>query len=88
MLEDILKNYECKVITDDVLLNKYVFRNSQGDYLEIFQFLSDKREIRFVHDNFPGQRRFFSTNIPYSSVNDFESDLNRMGIELPKKLKK
>ena len=82
-LEEILKNYGVNpALTDDSLLTRYILKLSGNDNLEILVFKSDNNEIRFIHDNFPGQRRFFSTNIPYTSIEDFESDLKRMKIEV------
>ncbi|WP_286778982.1 MULTISPECIES: hypothetical protein [Sphingobacterium] len=86
MLEEILKNYKNRVIKDDCLFTKYAFRNAQGDYLDILIFSADKSEVRFIHDNFPFQRKFFATNIPYRNIEDFEADLRRMRIEIPDKL--
>lgn len=58
----------------------YVFSNAKGDFMELF-VIDGRNEYRFVIDNFPRQRKFYSTNIPYRSIEDFEYDLERMGIE-------
>lgn len=66
----------------------YVFSNAKGDFMEVF-IINGINEWRFVIDNYPRQRKFFSTNLPYRNIEDFEYDLTRIGIEpLIKKLKK
>lgn len=86
-MEEILNQFEgVQVFNNDSLSTKYILKLSNNDNLEVYVFKSDKNEVRFIHDNFPGQRRFFNTNIPYTSIEDFEMDLKRMKIELPNKL--
>ena len=63
---------------------KLVLRNEKGDYAEVMLF-AENREWRFMLDNFPFQRKFFASNIPINTIEEFESDLNRMGIPLPKR---
>lgn len=85
MLNDILKNYAVRRVDDDPSLKKYMISDGHSEYLEIYIYVNYDREVRFVHDNFPGQRKFFTTNIPYTSIEDFETDLRRMGIKIPPK---
>lgn len=61
----------------------YVFSNAKGDFMEVYVIDARSREWRFVIDNYPRQRKFFMTNLPYRSIEDFEHDLKRMGIEIP-----
>lgn len=61
----------------------FYFSDVKGNYLEIHKI--GKNDLRFVHDNFPGNRRFFSTNIPYQNIEQFEADLVRMNIPIPKR---
>lgn len=56
----------------------WIASNEKGDYLEIMDL--GQGETRFIHDNFPMQRRFFNTNIPYTSIEDFTNDMLRMNI--------
>lgn len=60
----------------------YIFANAKGDFMELF-VIDSGTEYRFVIDNYPRQRKFFSTNLPYRSVEDFEHDLIRTGVEIP-----
>lgn len=60
----------------------YIFSNAKGDFMEVF-VIDSRTEWRFVIDNYPRQRKIFSTNLPYRSIEDFERDLIRMGIEIP-----
>lgn len=60
----------------------YVFSNKKGDFMEVYVIQTDRDlQWRFVIDNYPRQRKFYSTNLPYRSIDDFEYDLERMGIE-------
>lgn len=62
----------------------YIFSNSKGDFMELF-VIDSRTEFRFVIDNYPRQRKLFMTNLPYRSIEDFEHDLVRMGVEIPKR---
>lgn len=59
---------------------RYVFKDVSGDYLEIILYDED-RSWYFILDNFPMERKMFSHNMPYYSLDQFESDLGRMGIK-------
>jgi len=59
----------------------FAVSNEKGHYMEVFDL--GHNEIRFIKDNFPMPRRFFNTNIPYTSLEDFESDLRRMNLPIP-----
>lgn len=83
---DILDSYHNSGIHDIAMSGKrYVFSNNQGDYLEVIAYGERLEEVRFIHDNFPMKRRAFSTNIPYANLDEFEVDLKRMKIEIPKR---
>jgi len=58
----------------------YIFSDIKGDFMEVY-ILDGFREWRFVIDNFPMQRKIFNSNLPYRSIEDFENDLSRIGIE-------
>lgn len=65
----------------------YIFSDEIGnDFFEVY-ILSD-HDYRFVIDNYPAQRKFYSTNLPYRDINDFESDMARIGIKLKRKNEK
>jgi hypothetical protein len=63
--------------------NGLIYSNDKCDFYEIYDL--DENEYRFIIDNFPFPRRFYNTNIPWLSIEDFENDLKRMKIEIPKK---
>lgn len=68
----------------------YVFSSPKynGDFMEVYVINARTQQWRFVIDNYPRQRKFFATDLPYRTVEDFEHDLVRMGIEpLIKKIK-
>lgn len=79
-LEEIVKNYSNIRRVEGFTDMKYVARNQNCDFLEIYDL--GQGEIRFVFDNFPRLRTVFSTNIPYYSLEQFESDLSRIDIEI------
>ncbi len=82
-----MKNFNVSQVITDSLATRHIIKLEGNNTLEVIIFKGEGREIRFIHDNFPGQRRFFSTNIPYTSIEDFESDLNRMKINARKEVK-
>ena len=82
-LSDLSESFENIHRQKDTALGKsFVVLDKNGiSYLELFEL--GENQIRFVHDNFPMSRRFFNTNIPYTSLEDFESDLRRMNLPIP-----
>jgi hypothetical protein len=80
-IQEILSVYVISHEKEELFGKQYSFSNERGDYLEILVF--DKTTVRFIDDNFPFPRRAFCTDIPYRSIDDFESDLKRMRIEIP-----
>lgn len=66
----------------------YVFSNEKGDFMEVYVIQTDKDlQWRFVVDNYPRQRKFYSTNLPYRTIEEFEYDIDRIGIEKLKRKK-
>jgi hypothetical protein len=41
-----------------------------------------KNEWRIYVDNFPGEKKYFSTNLPMNTVRDFLNDISRTGLKL------
>jgi hypothetical protein len=41
-----------------------------------------KNEWRFFLDNYPGQKKYYATNLPFRTVGDFISDMQRLGVPL------
>jgi len=39
-------------------------------------------EIRVYVDNFPGQKKYFSSNYPVPTIEQFEADIKRTGLKL------
>ena len=65
----------------------YVFSDPDtgSDFFEVYVYGEKMNEYRFVIDNFPAQRKFYTTNLPYESIDDFLSDMKRIGIDLIRK---
>lgn len=59
-----------------------VDEHTGNEIAELCVLGEDEREWRFCVDNYPGQRKFYSTNLPYETFEDFMIDLKRINIEL------
>jgi hypothetical protein len=66
---------------------RYVFKDTDlhDDYLELFIW-NEEKEWSFLLDNYPFPRKRFTHQLPVRSIEDFESDLERMGIPIPEKI--
>ena len=84
-ITEILKLYKISGVHEVPTGHCYVFSNIKGNYLEIIVF-GGGNEVRYIDDNYPLPRKIFSSNIPVMTIEEFESDLIRMGIEIPNKL--
>ena len=82
--EILLTSYEDCTVKKSHSWDTYIFGNEKGHYLEVM-VCDENKQYRFIDDNFPFPRRFFNTDIPICSIEDFEADLKRMRIELPKR---
>ena len=72
-----------RVDNTDTFGPSYTFQNAKGDYFTLYVWKGG--EYRFLDDNFPGQRRAFNSKIPIRTFAEFEMDLRRMKIEIPKR---
>lgn len=63
----------------------YIFTDKGSDYLKVL-ITNENKTLIFVDDNFPAPRRAFSSDIPITSISEFENDLKRMNIKIPKRL--
>lgn len=61
---------------------RYIISADKGDISEIFFFNKHSHEIRIFIDNFPGQKKEFSTNIPFETFKEFQDKLLSLGLEL------
>lgn len=63
----------------------YIFSNEIGsDYMDLY-VVDGHRELRFTIDNFPCQRKFYSTNIPLLNIDDFIRLLQQMNVYIPER---
>lgn len=58
----------------------YAVMGLAGDLAQIAYL--NNGEWRIEIDNFPRQKKYYITNLPFSSVEEFQSDMARMGIDL------
>ena len=64
------------------LTEKYLVTNSKGDAGEIYYFVNKPHELRIFIDNYPRQKKEFSTSIPFESLKEFQEKLLFLGLEL------
>ena len=62
------------------------FGEKNSDYF--YLIVHKERGYGYYHDNFPAPKKYFSSDIPIKTFEDFERDLERMNIPVPKRLKK
>ena len=68
-----------------VLGKSFVLSGEGGDIAQIHHL--GKGDWRIFIDNFPGPKRFYSTNFPMRSNRQFMADLKRIGLILTLKKK-
>lgn len=62
--------------------SEIVYINQGGKFLGTIRFSREFQTWDFYLDNFPGDKKFFRTNLPYYSWEQFRLDCERMGINL------
>ena len=58
----------------------YVVKDESGN--DIAQVVFMGNELNIEVDNFPGQKQYYSTNLPVTSNIQFASELKRVGIDI------
>ncbi len=58
----------------------YILSADKGDIAEILYFA--KNEWKIIIDNFPRQRKFYSTNMPIITIEDFISEMARIDLKI------
>ena len=66
---------------DDDRCESFRVRNEHGSDAGTMSYLG-KNEWRIFVDNFPGEKKYFSTNLPMNTVLDFLTDISRTGLKL------
>lgn len=79
-LEDNFKNI--RAFREDSLMVKYSIYEGGSYKGDICYFKNNPQEIRVFVDNFPGKKKFFSTNIPFESIEEFASKMKFIGLDL------
>ena len=59
----------------------YFCVNEKGDRVDSINFLTPS-EMRIHVDNFPHQKKFYSSNLPIQSIDEFQKDIERTGLKL------
>ena len=80
-LPELFKNIRYSELMSESSRKVYILNQSHTDVLEIHWFEDDK-SWGFVKDNFPCQRKFYSTNFPIKTKERFISEMKLIGINL------
>lgn len=59
----------------------FTISDQYGNSAGTISYLGEQ-EWRIFVDNFPAPKRYFSTNLPIKSIEQFESDIARTGLHL------
>lgn len=70
-----------QAVPDDRLFSVYRVLNQYGSEAGMLSHLGG-HEWRAYVDNFPGQKKFFSWNLPASTIEQFVADVTRTGLHL------
>jgi hypothetical protein len=65
----------------------YLLRNEDGHMVDEIVFLTPFA-MRILVDNYPGQKLYFSSDLPITSMEQFQSDVERTGIKLIRETKR
>lgn len=66
---------------EDNHFTSYVVLNKIGNEVGQIVYMGD-HEWRYLVDNFPAQKKYYSNNLPVLDKEQFESDIQRIGLEL------
>lgn len=66
---------------EDNRYTTYVLLNEIGNEMGQIVYMGD-HEWRYLVDNFPAQKKYYSNNLPVLNKDHFESDIQRIGLKL------
>ena len=66
---------------EDNHFTSYMVLNKIGNEVGQIVYMGD-HEWRYLVDNFPAQKKYYSNNLPVLYKEQFESDIQRIGLEL------
>ena len=85
IVKELENNFRSVEKVDDGRVDAFRVMDGQGSDLGMITHLG-KNEWRIFVDNFPGQKLYFSTNLPFESIEHFIGDISRTGLFLIRKL--
>lgn len=80
-LVGVFQNLEKVDQHSDGLLTVYRVIGSNGGDLGTIS-ISHRNELNICVDNFPGDKLYYQSNLPVSSIDQFRSDVERTGLKL------
>lgn len=73
----------CERIEDHLAVKFIVKDPKTGSQTgDIIFYKKDEREIRVFIDNFPGQKKFYQTNMPFKDYKEFFNKMSQIGLLL------
>lgn len=77
-----LEQYYSNVgVVEDKKFSSYVVLDQVGNEVGQIVYMGD-HEWRYLVDNFPAEKQFYSSNLPVKTKEQFESDIQRIGLKL------
>lgn len=77
-----LEQYYSNVgVVEDKQFSSYVVLDQVGNEVGQIVYMGD-HEWRYLVDNFPAEKKFYSSNLPVKTKEQFESDIQRIGLKL------
>lgn len=69
-----------EVIADNEF-SSYAVLDQVGNHVGQIVYMGE-HEWRYLVDNFPADKKFYSSNLPVQTKEQFESDIQRIGLKL------
>lgn len=73
--------YSNLAVVEDKQFSNYAVLDQIGNQVGQIVYMGD-HEWRYLLDNFPAEKKFFSSNLPVKTQEQFESDIQRIGLKL------
>ncbi len=73
--------YSNLAVVEDKQFSNYAVLDQIGNQVGQIVYMGD-HEWRYLLDNFPAEKKFYSSNLPVKTQEQFESDIQRIGLKL------
>jgi uncharacterized Zn finger protein len=68
-------------VIEDKQFSSYAVLDKVGNHVGQIVYMGE-HEWRYLIDNFPAEKKFYSNNLPVQTKEQFESDIQRIGLKL------